>query len=143
MIVADYCTIKAKTWLVLADRFNRWVSVFYFPREATAKQLIKILRKIFSTFDVAESIATDEGSRFIANEMENLLTRWGVKHRISSDSETGPKRLLMTTTKSDGSPDWDNVSQALQGHRNTPIRDLNLSPARSFSSVLLSGICSR
>ena len=49
MIVADYCTIKAKTWLVLADRFTGWVSVFYFPKEATAKQLIIIVREIFTT----------------------------------------------------------------------------------------------
>ena len=51
--------------------------------------------------------------------MENFLARWGAVHRISSDynphsnlrAETGAKaakRLLMTSTKSDGSPDWDN-----------------------------------
>ena len=86
-------------------------------------------------------ISTDDGSQFRANEMENFLTRWGVEHRNSSNynphsnlrAETGAKtakRLLMTSTKSDGSPDWDKVSQALLRHRNTPIRDLNLSPAQ-------------
>ena len=104
MIVADYCTFKAKTWLVLADRFNRWVSVFYFPREATAKQLITILREMFSTFDVAESIATDDGSRFRANEMENRISSYYNTHS-NLRAETGTKtakRLFMTLTKSDG-----------------------------------------
>ena len=73
------------TWLVLADRFTGLVFEIYFPREATAKQLITIVREMFSTFGVAENIATDDGSQFRANEMENFLTRWGVEHRISSD----------------------------------------------------------
>ena len=87
--------------------------MLFFPREATAKQLITILRKMLSTFGVAENIATDDGSQFWANEMEMLLTRWEVSCRISSDyrphlnlrAETGvktTKRLLMTGTKSDG-----------------------------------------
>ena len=42
------------------------------------------------------------------------------------------KRLLMTSTKSDGSPDWDKVSQARLRKRNRtkPNRDLNLFPAQ-------------
>ena len=39
MIVADCCTIKSRTWLVVADRFTGWVSV---------KELITILREMFS-----------------------------------------------------------------------------------------------
>ena len=118
MIVADYCTIKAKTWLVLADRFTGWVTIFFFPREAKAKQLITILWEMFSTCGVWENVVTDGKSQFRA--MEIFLTRLGVEHRISSDysplsnlrTET-TKRPLMTTTKSDGSANWDKVSQAL------------------------------
>ena len=33
MIVADYCIIEDKRWLVLADKFTGWVSVFFFHRE--------------------------------------------------------------------------------------------------------------
>ena len=36
-ITADYCMIKSKTWLVIADRFSGWVSVYYFPKEASTK----------------------------------------------------------------------------------------------------------
>ena len=119
----DCCTINAKIWLLLADRLTRWVSVFYFPRDAKVKQLITILREMFYTFDVAESILTDDGSQCKANEMGGKTA----------------KRLLVTRNKSDGSPDWDNVSQTLLQHRITPIRDLNPS-WRSFSLVVLSGV---
>ena len=73
--------------------------------------------------------------------MEQFLARWGVRHRTSSDynphsnlrAETAvktAKRLLMTSTGSDGSPIWDKVCQAILQHRNTPVRELNLSAAQ-------------
>jgi hypothetical protein len=43
----------------MADRFTGWVSVFYFPKEATAKELITILREMFSIFGVAKELASD------------------------------------------------------------------------------------
>ena len=59
----------AKTWLVLSNRFTGWVSVLYLPKEASAKQLITIVRVICTTFGVAENVATDDGSQFRANEV--------------------------------------------------------------------------
>ena len=49
-IVADYFDVKSKTWLVIADRFSGWLSLSYFPREASATDLIKILKEHFTTF---------------------------------------------------------------------------------------------
>ena len=82
MIVADYCTIKAKTGLVLANRFTEWVSVFFFHKKATAMQLITILWEKFSTFGVAENIATDYGSQCRTNEINMFLARWEISHKI-------------------------------------------------------------
>ena len=42
--------MKAKTWLIFADHFTGWVSVWYFEKGATAKGLVKILRDQFTTF---------------------------------------------------------------------------------------------
>ena len=142
MLVADYCTIKGKSWLIMADRFTGWVSVYYFCKEATAQDLIEILKIYFTTFGVAEHISSDDGSQFRSRIFANFLQRWGVDiHRVSSDyfphsnlrAETAvktAKRLLMTNTKSDGSPIWDRVSRALMAHRNTPVNDINFSPAQ-------------
>ena len=47
MIAADYCDVKGKTWLVVADRFSGWLSLFYYAKEATTWDLItKIKRNI-------------------------------------------------------------------------------------------------
>ena len=61
MLVADYCDIKGKTWLVTADRFSGWVSVYYFPKEASSKGLIKVFGDIFTTFGEARLIQTVRG----------------------------------------------------------------------------------
>ena len=70
--------------------------MFFFHREATAKQRITILQEMFSTFNVAENIATDDRSQFRANEIETFLSRWGVDHRIKSDYN--PPSNLMSDT---------------------------------------------
>ena len=54
---------------VLANRFTGWVSVFFFPKEATAKQLITIVREMFTTFRVTENMATGDKSQFRAHNM--------------------------------------------------------------------------
>ena len=61
MMVADYCDTKSKTWLVTADRFTGWISVFYFQGAASSKELIKVLREMFTTFGVPQEITTDGG----------------------------------------------------------------------------------
>ena len=131
-VVVDYCSIRAKKWLIFADRFTGWVSVFYFEKEATAKGLVKILRELFTTFGVAENLTSDDGSQCRAHDTQEFLARWGIEHRISADynphsnlrAESAvktPRRILMSSTKSDGSPNWDHLTRALLQHRYTPI----------------------
>ena len=134
MVVADYCFIKAKTWLIFADRFTGWVSVYYFEKEATAKALVKILRES-TTFGVAENLTSDDGPQFRAHDTQEFLDRWGIEHRVSTaynphsnlravSAAKTAKRMLMSSTKSDGSPNWDHIARALLQHRNTPIQSL-------------------
>ena len=141
MLVADYCDIKGKTWLVTADRFFGWVTVHYFPREASSKGLIKVFGDIFITFGVPQEVTTDSGPQFISHELASLLEKGGEKHRRSSPynphadlrAETAvktAKRIPTSNTKSDGSPNWDDVKRALLQHRNTPLQDLAISPAQ-------------
>jgi len=84
MLVADYCDINGKTWLVTADRFTGWVSVYYFPSEASSKELIKVFRDIFTTFGVPQEITTDGCPQFSSHDLVLLLEEWGVQHRKSA-----------------------------------------------------------
>ena len=133
-VVAHYCFIKAKTWLIFADCFTGWVSVYHFEKEATAKGLVKILRELSTTFEVADNLTTDDGPQLRAHDTQEFLARWGIEHRVSASynphsnliaesAVNTAKRMLMSSTKSDGSPNWDHVARALLQHRNTLSRD--------------------
>ena len=141
MIVGDYFDVKGKTWLVLADRFSGWLSLHYFPREATAADLIRHLKDYFSTFGISEHFSSDNGPQFQSSQFKNFLKSWGVEHRTSSSyfpksnlkSETSvksAKRIVMDNSKLDGSPDWDRIRRALMQHRNTPDTEFGLSPSQ-------------
>ena len=141
MIVGDYFDVKGKTWLVLADRFSGWLSMHYFPREATATDLISHLKNYFAIFGIAEHFSSDSGPQFQSSQFKNFLKSWGVEHRTSSAyfpksnlrSETAvksAKRIVMENSKLDGSPDIDKITRALMQHRNTPDTEYGLSPAQ-------------
>jgi hypothetical protein len=142
MIVMDYCSIKGKSWLICADRFTGWVSTYYFPKEAVATDLVRLLKEYFATFGVAEHVSSDEGSQFVSTKFEKFLQSWGTDyHKVSSAynphsnlrAETAvktAKRMLTDNTKNDGSPDWDKISRALMQHRNTPMDGIKFSPAQ-------------
>ena len=141
MVVGDYFTVKSKTWLVVADQFTGWLSLFYFPREASATDLIRILKDYFTRFGIAEQFASDSGPQFTSSLFQNFLKSWGIEHRTSSSyfpksnlraesAVKSAKRIVLDNTKSDGSPDLDKVARALMQHRNTPDSEYGISPAQ-------------
>ena len=141
MVVADYGAVKSKSWLIMADRFTGWISLYYFPAEATASKLVEILRNQFTTFGIPDDMTADGGSQFTAGEVRQFLARWGCKLRTSSaynphgnlraeSAVKSAKRMLMEHTGPDGSPRWEEINRALMQHRNSPVRDINLSPAQ-------------
>ena len=142
MVTADYCNIKGKSWLVIADRFSGWLSVYYYPRDASSNDLIKTLKDYFSIFGVCEHFSSDEGPQFRSAQFQEFLKTWGVvQHRVSSayhphsnlraeTSIKSAKRILMENTKSDGSPDHDKLVRAIMQHRNTPDSEFKLSPSQ-------------
>ena len=68
MMVADYCDIKGKMWLVTADRFTGWVSVFYFLGAASSKELIKVFRDMFTTF-----LSRKKSPRTVAHSLSLII----------------------------------------------------------------------
>ena len=61
MIAIDYFENKGKSWLVIADRFSGWLSLNYFPKEASSSDLIVWLKNYFCTFGIPEEISSDDG----------------------------------------------------------------------------------
>ena len=141
MICADYFEIALHAYLSIADRFTGWIIVYHFPEHARSEQLIKTCRKIFEAYGIAEEISSDGGPQFIANRFKMFLEDWGVKHRLSSAfypqsngrAENGvkvAKRIVYDNTSRDGSLDNDKAARAILQYRNTPMKDIGLSPAQ-------------
>ena len=138
-LCCDKAHIGKYTYFVLVDRFSNWPSVCQ-TSGGGAKDLVLFLRKHFENFGVPEDITSDGGPEFVSYEVQNFLKRWGVKQRLSSAyyprantrAELGVKsmkRLLRNNTTASGSLNCDGFSWAILEFRNTPCRDIGVSPS--------------
>ena len=140
--VADYFTLQGFSYLVYADRYTGWVTVSKAPATgSTASSLIHELRTAFSLYGVPAELSTDGGPQFAAHSTQQFLQNWGVIWRVSSayyPQSNGraelavktAKRLLRENLSSSGDLNTDSAARALLQYRNTPLQDLNVSPAQ-------------
>ena len=143
MICSNFFQLAGNHYLVVVDRLSGWPEVVQVKTgngPSGAKRLCQALRQVFATFGVPEEISSDGGPEFVANETEDFLNRWGIKHRLSSAyfpqsngraelAVKATKRLLEDNVGPDGELNTDKVVCALLQHRNTLDRDCLLSPA--------------
>ena len=130
-------------YLVAGDRLSGWVEIFKSPHgtaKTGAQGLIAALRALFATFGVPEEISSDGGPEFSSAATTDFITRWEVRHRMSSayfPQSNGraevavkkAKRLLMDNAGPTGSLNNDGLLRSLLQARNTPDPDCNILPA--------------
>ena len=106
-ICADYFKYKGCNYMVVVDRYSGWPIVQQ-SRDGSSG-LVKCLREVFVTYGIADELSSDGGPEFTAEETQQLLSNWGVHHRLSSvalahsngRAELGVKtckRMLMDNT---------------------------------------------
>ena len=84
---ADFFDCVGQHYLVIGDRLSGWSDVFRSPKgspQAGSEGLICCLRNCFARFGVPEELSSDGGPEFVSKATEDFLTRWGVRHRLSS-----------------------------------------------------------
>ncbi len=140
-VCADYFDIDSHYYMVIVDRYSGYPCISHFkPGQATTANLVKECRFLFSTFGVPEEFSSDGGPQF-KHSFQKFLDTWGVHHRLSSvdypqsngRAELGvrtAKRILLDNLGKDGSLNSDKVTAALLQYKNTPLPDINLSPAQ-------------
>ena len=103
-------------------------------------ELVKIFSRLFQDMRVPESLMTDGGTTYMSGQLKKFLSGYGVAHRVSSvgfphgntRSEIAvksAKRLLRSNINDRGDLDTVAITRAMLEHRNTPDRDIRLSPA--------------
>ena len=138
MICSDIAHFGGHTYMVIVDRFSNWPSVY---KVAGSKGLVKALRWHFIAHGGAEELYSDGGPEYTALLTEQFLKRWGVAHRQSSAyhphanlrAEFGVKvvkRKLRENVGPQGDLNTDKMARALLAYRNTPCKDLGVSPAQ-------------
>ena len=141
MLVGDYFSLHGHNYLVLADRYSGWFSVYHCGKgNYDADALVDVMKGHFGCFGVCTEFSSDFGPQFAALKFAKFLEQYGVRHRISSSynphSNTraelavkSAKRLMRDCVKADGSFD-DKFYQGILQYRNTPQQDVRLSPAQ-------------
>ena len=138
-ICGDYFKYKGCNYMVVVDRYSGWPIVQQSPDGSSG--LVKCLREIFVTYGIADELSSDGGPEFTAEETQQLLSNWGVHHRLSSvalahsngRAELGVKtckRMLMGNTGPDGEINLDKFQRGMLQYRITRDRDTGLSPAQ-------------
>ena len=135
-ICIDYMQYAGHRYGVMVDRFSGWPVVW----KATEQTATQWLQSFCKEFGVPEEISTDGGPEFTSGLMADLLKDYGIKHRVSSaynpHSNTRAevavrdiKRLLRQNVDSDGGLNNSRMVSALLTFKNTPDRDLRMSPS--------------
>ena len=137
-ICSDYFNLYGREFCVVVDRFSGWYNVYH--AAGGSMNIIGIFTKLFQDMGVPESLTTDGGTTYLSQSFQTLLKNYGVHHRVSSvgyphgntRSEIAvksAKRLLRSNMNERGDLDTIAITKALLEYRNTPDRDIGLSPA--------------
>lgn len=77
-VSADFFNAAGKCFLVYVDRLSGWPVVATFPRDATARELVSTLRKIFASTGAPNVLRLDGGPLFTARVTMDFMRRWQV-----------------------------------------------------------------
>ena len=116
-----------------------WVEVALMS-SGKAKNICDTMRIWFCTYGTPKEISSNGGPLFEAQEYNTFLKNWGIWKCTSSayyPQSNGcaelavktAKQILFNNTDNSGCLCQDQVAWALLTHHNTPIQDLNMSPA--------------
>ena len=138
-VSADYFHVAGRTFLVCADRLSGWPYVAVCHRTASADQLTRELRHLFSLMGVPAVLRSDGGPQFASSTTRRFLEKWEVRHQMSSPghpqsnghAEAAVKSVkkLVIAASQEGVFDEEQLDRGLLEIRNTPRAD-GRSPAQ-------------
>ena len=120
--------------LVAVDYVSKWVEAQALPTN-DARVVVKFLKKLFSPFGTPKALISDRGTHFCNNQMEKVLQRYGVTHKLATPyhpqtsgqvqiTNKGIKRILekiVRLNKKDWSKKLDDALWAFRTAFKTPI----------------------
>ncbi|GJU28120.1 retrovirus-related pol polyprotein from transposon TNT 1-94 [Tanacetum coccineum] len=68
--------------LVVVDYVSKWVEAQALPTN-DVRVVVKILRQLFARFGIPKALISDRGTHFCNSQLEKVLQRYGVTHKLS------------------------------------------------------------
>ncbi|XP_054260456.1 uncharacterized protein K02A2.6-like [Macrosteles quadrilineatus] len=125
-----------KLFLIVVDSFSKWLEVVLVP-STDSRSTIKVLRSLFATHGVPDTIVSDNGSAFTSQEFRSFNESNGIRHVVVAPyhpSSNGQAERMVQTTKNSLrrilQGDWQKrLAQFLISSHITPNCSTNMSPS--------------
>ena len=138
-ICSDYFSLKGHNFCLVVDRFSNWLQIF--TGKGGSHNLISLLGQCFHSFGLPETLTSDGGPEYTAGATKEFLGKLGIHHRLTSvgfphanqkaERSVGTaKRIIRDAVKPNGELDTITLIKGLLAMRNTPDRDIGMSPAQ-------------
>ena len=135
------------TYVVVTDFYSKFFELELLCRN-TATCLINNVKKVFARYGIPEEVISDNGSQYSntrnlfhsTHEFKMFAKEWGFKHTTSSpeypQSNGAAERAVQTAKRilKKASADGKDPFGGLLEYRNTPFKDIGLSPAQLLMS---------
>ncbi|XP_058051873.1 uncharacterized protein K02A2.6-like, partial [Ahaetulla prasina] len=72
-----------QTFLIVVDAYSKWLEIILM-KTTTAEAVITVLRRLFVTHGLPDTIVSDNGPQFTATQFEGYLAREGIRHALSA-----------------------------------------------------------
>ncbi|XP_058016881.1 uncharacterized protein K02A2.6-like, partial [Ahaetulla prasina] len=72
-----------QTFLVVVDAYSKWLEIILM-RSMTAEAVISVLRHLFATHGLPDTLVSDNGPQFTATQFEEYLAEEGIRHALSA-----------------------------------------------------------
>ncbi|GKA23450.1 reverse transcriptase domain-containing protein [Tanacetum coccineum] len=106
-------SLKFEYILVAIDYVSKWAEAEALPTN-DARVVVYFLKKLFSHFEILKALISDRGTHFFNRQMEKILKKYGVHHRIATsyhpqtsgqveNTNRALKRILEKTVKANPS----------------------------------------
>ncbi|XP_060546708.1 uncharacterized protein K02A2.6-like [Pantherophis guttatus] len=72
-----------QNFLIIVDAFSKWLEIALMP-SITSEAVIKVLKKLFATHGLPDTLVSDNGPQFTATQFEGYLAELGIQHALSA-----------------------------------------------------------
>ena len=138
-IATDLFEFEGQHYIIIVDYYSKFIEVIQI-NALTSKHIISTLQETFCRFGIPAVVVSDNGPQFASKEYREFANEYGFTPKYTSPQHpqsNGQAERAIQTVKNmmkKAKGDKQNINLALLNYRNTPIAEINASPAQLLLS---------